>query len=303
MKSTNGKRTSIIRKPRKSRAIRLLWKGPRKTVCPNFNLFAHADGCGFAPMCSYCYLKSSLSFLSRPVVYDNVDEMERQVINWLKRDKLESYVLNTGNLSDSLSLEKVRPFIGRMIEVFREHAERAGRPHALLLVTKGGTKHIRPLLERPACRNVIVSFSVNSAEAARDHEQGAPTPTSRLKAAKVLMGKGWRVRVRVDPMVRGYDYASIVEQVAAVRPERVTIGALRAEKNLEHRIPHELMDGLVLSRGEDMRRYPFKERLKMFRPAVARLKKVCGVALCEETPEMWDALALDKEAKRCNCAP
>jgi len=297
-KDNNG---SYISKPRKSRAIRLLWKGPKKTVCPNFTLFAHAGGCNFSPNCSYCYLKSSLSFQAKPVVYDNVEEMERQVANWIKRDKLESYVLNTGNLSDSLSLEAYRPFIGRIIEIFREHAEKPGRPHTLLLVTKGGTKHIGALLERPPCENVIVSFSVNCAEAAADHEQGAPPPANRLKAAKRLKGEGWRVRIRIDPMIRGYDYADIVEQVAKLEPERVTIGAIRSEKNLEHRIPEDLLDGLALSDGEDMRRYPFRERMGLFRPAVKRLKSVCSIGLCEETPEVWDALGLDREAKTCNC--
>jgi len=268
-----------IHKPRKSRAIRLLWKGPKKTVCPNFNLFAHAGGCGFSPNCSYCYLKSSLSFLSKPVVY----------------------VLNTGNLSDSLSLEHVRPFIGRIIELFREHAEKPGRPHTLLLVTKGGTKHIKPLIEREACKNVIVSFSINCPAAARDHEQGAPSPANRLQAAKVLMDRGWRVRIRVDPMIRGYEYTDVVEQVAELEPERVTLGLIRVEKNLEGRIPDDLTDGLVLSQGEDMRRYPAEERIALFRPAVERLRDVCSVGLCEETPEIWDALGLDREKKTCNC--
>ena len=116
------------------------------------------------------------------------------------------------------------------------------------------------------------------------------------------MQRGWRVRIRIDPMIRGYDYTFLVEQVAALKPERVTIGSLRAEKNLVPRVPGEILDGLVLAKGEDMRRYPIAERIAMYRPAVKRFRKVCGVALCEETPEVWDALGLDKEAKLCNCA-
>ncbi|NOZ22771.1 MAG: hypothetical protein GXP25_16960 [Planctomycetes bacterium] len=290
-----------IYRPRKSRAIRLLWKGPKKTVCPNFNLFAHAGGCGFSPNCSYCYLKSSLSFLSKPVVYDNTDELERQVVNWIHRDDLESYVLNTGNLSDSLSLEEARPFIGRVIELFREHAEKPGRPHTLLLVTKGGMKHIKSLLKQKPSANVIVSFSINCREAARDHEKGAPGTANRLKAAKALMDRGWRVRIRIDPMIRGYEYSDLVEQVAEMAPERVTLGLIRVEKNLERRIPEDLMDGLVLAHGEDMRRYPTEERIALFRPAVERLRKVCSIGLCEETPNVWDALGLDRKNKTCNC--
>jgi len=47
-------------------------------------------------------------------------------------------VLNAGNLSDSLCFERDRPLVESLVALFRREAEASGRPHTLLLVTKGG---------------------------------------------------------------------------------------------------------------------------------------------------------------------
>ena len=115
----------------------------------------------------------------------------------------------------------------------------------------------------------------------------------------------------VDAIIRGEGEVPLLQVMEAI----IKGGVLQTVPNLTWRqgkkvcenplaycASQEILDGLVLAKGEDMRRYPLEERIAMYRPAMNRLKKVCGVALCEETPEAWDALGLDKEAKRCNCA-
>ena len=76
---------------------------------PNFYVLAHADGCTFSPPCTYCYLKSSFWYLGGPRAFSNSDRLFAEVRRWIRRDRLESYVLNTGNLSDSLAFEDRRP--------------------------------------------------------------------------------------------------------------------------------------------------------------------------------------------------
>jgi len=289
-------------RPRKSKFVDIFRTTPVNTVCPNFYVLAHADGCSFAPQCSYCYLKSSFWYLRAPEVFSNFDKMTAEVKAWLAKDELESYVLNTGNLSDSLVFEEARPLIGALVELFRQEAEAKGRRHTLLLVTKGGTRECAPLLELPACRNVVVSFSVNSPEAARDHERGAAPVGDRLDAARQLKAKGWRVRMRIDPMILGYDYAWTIEQVKALGPERVTVGSLRAEDSLPKYVENGLFSALVPpAAAKGLARYPKDQRLALYRQAVEALRDTCPLGLCEETPDIWDALGLDKEAKSCNC--
>ena len=126
--------------------------------------------------------------------------------------------------------------------------------------------------------------------------------TAWLAAARRLKKLGWRVRMRIDPMMLGYDYTWIINEVRKLRPERVTLGALRAECNL----PKFAEKGLFkdLERAGDKKslsRYPLDARMKMYRQAVAVLKGICPIGLCEESPEVWEGLGLDSAAKSCNC--
>lgn len=287
---------------RRSPFVQLFRTTPPSTVCPNFYVLAHADGCAFAPPCEYCYLKSSLWHMRRPRVFTNVDRLFREVRRWIARDDLETWVLNAGNLSDSLAFEQSRPLMAQLVAVFREEA--AGRPHTLLLVTKGGERECADLLSAQPCPNVIVSFSVNHPAAARRYEKGAATVAERLRAAAALRAAGWRVRIRIDPMIAGYPYATLARRVRAVHPERVTLGTLRAETSLLRFASCEAFRRLeppLAPRG--LARYPLTLRLTLYRPMVRAFRGVCTIGLCEETPDIWTKLGLDPSRPTCNCGP
>ncbi len=287
---------------RKTRFLELLHKTPPKTVCPNFYVLIHANGCAFSPACAYCFLKSSFAVLPQPRAFASQEKMFREIRAWFKKDHLETFMLNTGNLSDSLCFEKARPLMVSLLELFRNEAEAKGRPHTLLLVTKGGLEECRPLLKQRPSANVIVSFSLNHPEAARLYEAGAAPIAERLKAAGLLIKKGWRVRLRMDPMIVGYDYRELADQVAALHPERVTLGAIRAEANLRRRVKIPLFDALEPSAlPGGLARYPEKVRRALYRPVVTRLQRVCPVGLCEETERVWRAVGLDPKTVSCNC--
>jgi spore photoproduct lyase len=289
-------------RPRKTRFVEIFRTTPVNTVCPNFFVLQHAGGCTFAPQCSYCYLKSSFWYLARPQAFSNVKAMLADVRRWIRRDKLESFILNMGNLSDSLAFEAQRPVLPELVRVFREEAEKRGRPHSLLLVTKGGLRDSRTLLAQPACRNVIVSFSVNTPAAARQYEAGAAPVADRLRAARRLKDAGWRIRIRIDPMIAGFNYDSIAGEVRRLGPERVTLGSLRAEHSLPRFAGKKLFAALEKpSSQRGLARYPLRQRLALYRSAVRKLRGLCPLGLCEETPDVWRALGLDTEAKSCNC--
>lgn len=289
--------------PLESTAVEIFRTTPTDTVCPNFYVLAHANGCAFKPLCSYCYLKTTFDDIENPKVFANIEKLESEVRAWIHEPEHESYVLNSGNLSDSLSLEVARPLMGRLVEIFRHESEKAGKPHSLLLVTKGGVLECASLFERPACSKVIVSFSVNSPEAAERLERGAAKPSDRLEAAHRLKELGWRVRIRIDPMVLGFDYTDTIAAVAALKPERVTLGTLRAEQSLQTYMKNDPYFAALepLNDSKRLARYPEHIRLKLCQPAVDALKSLCPVALCEETPAFWKVLGLDPTGCRCNC--
>ncbi len=87
---------------------------------------------------------------------------------------------------------------------------------------------------RKPSRQIILSFSINSIPAATTFEQKTPSPLRRLTTAKKMIELGWRVRVRLDPIIfeSGIDYYEpICEQIADIKPERVTVGTLRQLQN------------------------------------------------------------------------
>ncbi len=295
-------RRACVLRPRRTRFVKLFRTTPANTVCPNFFVLRHAAGCAFSPSCSYCYLKTLFWHLDRPQAFTNVAALLADVRRWIRQDGHESHILNMGNLSDSLVFEEVRPLLPHLVRLFREEAEAHGRPHALLLVTKGGLRECRALLTQPACRNVIVSFSVNSDDAARRHESGAAPVAERLEAARRLRAAGWRVRIRIDPIIAGFDYREIAGRVRRLRPERVTLGALRAEHSLPRFAGRNLFAELVKPRAANgLARYPLRRRLALFRGVLKILGNHCPLGLCEETPRVWKALGLEPAAKSCNC--
>jgi len=299
---TSRKRQQVTKRTRQTKFVDIFRTTPTDTVCPNFYVLSHANGCTFAPLCAYCYLKSSFWYLAAPQVFTNTRQLLDEARAWLGRDGLESYMLNTGNLSDSLGFEEHRPLIAQLIEIFRAEAEAKGRKHTLLIVTKGGRKECDSLLQSKPCRNVIVSFSVNSPDAARKYESGAATVADRLAAARQLKSMGWRIRMRIDPMIAGFDYEWIVEQVAQLGPERITLGTLRADHSLPRYVNQSLFDELEPpAKAKGLARYPKAVRLALYHPAVKKLKSIAPIGLCEETPDIWDALGLDTDAKQCNC--
>lgn len=285
---------------RKSRFIRLLYPKPPRTVCPNMYVLAHAAGCLFAPQCSYCYLKSSFGHLQAHEAFTNIEQMVHEIRNWIHRDDLQTYMLNAGTMSDSFSFEGVRPIVTRLVEVFRQEAQ--GRPHTLLFLTKGGWRECQPLYGVEPCDNVIVSFSVTAAEAAQRFEKGAAPVADRIRGARELKALGWRLRMRIDPMFRGYDHRLVTQEVRALAPERVTLGTLRADPDLFRFVDDGLFEDLVPANETGCpARYPFADRLALYRPVVDLLRGTCPIALCEEEAPMWDALGLDKAARPCNC--
>jgi DNA repair photolyase len=263
---------------------------------------AHANGCLFAPQCDYCYLQSSFWYLDKQRVFTNVDRLFEDVRAWLRRDDLESYVLNAGNLSDSLTFEAVRPVMTDLVELFRNEGELAGRKHTLLLVTKGGLSHSAPLCSVAPSTSVVVSFSVNHPEAARLYERGASPAGDRFLAAEALKERGWRVRIRLDPMIAGFDYRETAARIRALQPERVTLGQLRAEPGLLRQVKHELFAGLGPPASvKSLARYPLQQRLALFRQVTDILGDCCPIGLCEETPEVWNAVFPNRCEAVCNC--
>lgn len=273
---------TIIRE-RKSKFVRLFDKTPSEVVCPHFYELILSNGCPFD--CSYCYLKLTFRGQTKPNLFCNPWEEVQEEL-----DEIPYGLFSTGELADSLAV--VPPLLAPAIDYFS-----AQKNKYLLLLTKSA--NIYPLLKKRPARQVIVSFSINAPKVWRMYEKGTPDPLLRLKAAEQLIKTGWRVRIRLDPIVFNgifNDYKDICKKIAKIKPEMVTIGTLRQFPGLYRFASQAPREGLSKSPDGRMR-YSIEQRLYVY----SKIKEWLGFqpALCKETKELWKKLGW--KFRGCNC--
>ncbi len=280
-------------------------KRDKDVVCPHFLELKWANGCPFN--CAWCYLQGTFRFLKRgkrPYIKD-----WKTIINHIKalftyNGKTKPELINAGEICDSLIGEHLNPPASlRLIELFNEQDH-----HKLLLVTK--SDRIENLLKTEPKRT-IVSFSVNAYPVAERWEKGAPHPLRRIDAGKVLSEYGYRVRVRLDPIVpvknwKEY-YTKVINDIFKnFKPDRITLGTLRGLWSTINNCKDKSWITYLIN-GENTNwglKQSFEVRLKIYKFILDLLDKEYGyrdVGICKETVSIWRALGLDYRKIKCNC--
>jgi spore photoproduct lyase len=236
--------------------------------------------------------------------------MLNQVDHWLTARTPR--VLVVGELQDGLVFDNAikrltgTPLTHHLIPLFA-----AQDRHRLLFLTKSTL--IKNALQLEPTPQVIFSWSVNAEYVARRWERGPPSPNARFNAAARMKEKGWPVRIRLDPMVPYEDwrtgYAEAIDRINALKPEMVTLGALRATKTNALRTaaeqndrPTDIFDFLAEVKDPSGFKYrlPLETQIEMFRFALERLDRGQIVpALCKEDASVWQALGLP--FRGCHC--
>jgi spore photoproduct lyase len=255
-------------------------------VCPHFYELILSNGCPYD--CSYCYLKLTFRGKTDPTLFTNKWEAVRKEL-----DKVSEGVFSTGELADSLAI--IPPTLPDALHYFSNSSNNCAR--YLLLVTK--STNVDLLRQRDPSQYIILSFSVNSESVGHLYEKGAPSPIERLTVAKEMISRGWRVRVRLDPIVVSnnlQEYRPICETIAGIEPERVTVGSLRQFPTLKNFAPRAPYDGMQKSKDGRMR-YPIEKRIQIY----AEIASWLGFqpALCKETEDVWNQLGWRFDG--CNC--
>lgn len=251
-------------------------------VCNRFYKLILSTGCPFH--CQYCYLQLTQGGDHAPVQATNPwPEVEWQL------DQITAGVFSTGEGADSLATHP--PLLRPAIAYFRRQPEKF-----LFLTTKSADVSL--FLDLEPTPQVWVSFSINAVAAWERFESHTPHPYERLAAARALQEAGWRVRVRIDPIIAeiGVDhYRDIAQKVSLLAPERVTVGTLRKLPGLFSGKRASAVRHLTSPSG--VRFYQETMRTEIYR----RLADWLGFqpALCRETYELWERLGWEPIA--CNC--
>ncbi|MBI4644937.1 MAG: hypothetical protein HY743_14675 [Deltaproteobacteria bacterium] len=275
----------VMARPRKSGFIKRFDGTATGLVCNQFYQIILSNGCPFD--CQYCYLRLTLGRNKGPLVFTNPwPEVERQL------EKIPTGVFSTGELADSLAITP--PLLKPAIEYFRRQ-----RDKFLFLTTK--STNIKLLLGMRPTPQVWISFSLNAVKAWELFEKETPHPDARLKAAWRLKEAGWRIRVRIDPIIPEvglHHYREIAEKVSVLAPERVTVGVLKHFP----RLPRCQREGLWRQLTESpngIKRYPANIKAHIFNSLAEWLG--FQPAICRETPGLWEELGW--KSNGCNCTP
>jgi len=310
----------IPRKWLKNSYVSFFYKTPKNIVCPHFWLLKPFIGCPYE--CSYCYLQGTF-FGNKKPRFKDLDKMVRtlkEFFSWLESNGI-ILILCVGELADCLAIPKwTEIFLEKTMPIIDKYPG-----NKLLFLSKAGKDNIYPLLDNNELKRfLIVSFSLNPQKIVEKFEKGTACLEDRLEGMRILQEEGYKVRVRIDPMipVKNWEihYLELIKKIfdeSKLRPERITIGSLRGlkktmyyakDKSWISYLDEKEKTGWGLKIRRDL-------RISLYATVLKEIRKQGfngHLALCKETPDVWEILARKNllpfpgtppnwENVRCNC--
>jgi len=275
-------------------------------VCPHFLELKWAYGCPYK--CAWCYLQGTLRLLptkTKPVIKD-YPKIKKHLLTFFEATNSGSgypqELLNTGELSDSLMWENNgNPFSEFIVNIFETQTK-----HKILFLSK--SSYIKNLLKLDSER-IVPSFTLNSPMVSRKWEKGAPPLEYRIQAAKSLEEIGYKVRVRIDPIVPipqwQDEYRTLIDQIfESFQPERITLGSLRGLQSTINNSRDKTWVNFLTEGSNWGRKVSNSMRKQMYEDLSQYISEVHSynqIALCKETKSMWNQLDMDYKKIGCNC--
>lgn len=293
---------NVTLRDRKSKFVVPFWKHgkkPRGVLCFPFYEAKWSNGCLYS--CEYCYLKGTFMWQGwrggEQTIFSNLTDFFGEVDRFLSMEA--PAVLHTGEISDSLATPGSEEVISRLIERFAQQDT-----HTLLVLTK--SNNVDRLLETDHNERTVIGFSINPSYVAKRFEVGAPTPRQRLRAAEKCIDAGYKVIVRVDPMIPVENwrrrYRDFFKALNDYDLHGVVVGTLRAFPNLKRLFSSE-MASMLTNRDKDGRWHIEKKiRYNMYDLAFSLLGFE-RMGVCKETGETWARLVsrFGPRTFICNC--
>jgi len=167
---------------------------------------------------------------------------------------------------------------------------------------------VKNLLEIGPHNQAIISFSLNAIPVAKRWEK-APSVLKRIEAARKVFDEGYEVRIRIDPLIPIENWQDHYSQLLGIifenfTPERITLGSLRGLQSTINGCTDKSWVEYLKESSNWGKKIDFETRYAMYSILVQKLKTDYGfdnIALCKETPQMWNALGMDYHKIRCNC--
>jgi|TARA_B100001093_G_scaffold159350_3_gene151820 spore photoproduct lyase len=195
--------------------------------------FSHMLNCLYD--CRYCFLQGMYRSASY-VHFVNFEDFE-EAIDAHQSDPGKPDCFFSGYDCDSLAMERITGFAERFVPFFSERPDKW-----LELRTKSINTSV--LSRQEPVPNIVVAFTMTPATIAAEIEHGAPSFAKRLDRIESLTRQGWKIGLRLDPLIPwpGFRkiYPSMIEEIfSRVDGEfihSVTLGPMRFPKAMYDRI-------------------------------------------------------------------
>jgi len=290
----------------------------QRGVCQNAYLLHSAWGC--LHCCDYCNIGSLLTIMLD--IEDMVEHLDDLVtVNpWLRLYKYDNH-------TDIPTFEPEYGALKLLVDYFAGQRDRY-----LLIYTKSA--NLGYLTDYDHRGQTIVCWTLSCDTVSRLIEKGAPPTAERIAAARLCQDAGYPVRARLSPIipVRNWqrENADMLDSyLSAVRPDVLTLDmfkhieprdveatfdvrlwdpAFRAYVDTYAATPDAARPFDVIPNGKHI--FPHDARASVYRFFIGRINALnpdTRIALCGETPEMWDELhgelGMVPDEYVCACGP
>ena len=206
--------------------------------------FSHLHNCLYD--CRYCFLQGMYPS-AHYLMFVNFEDFEKEIKN-ISQSKTEPTWFFSGYDCDSLALESVTGFASHFLPFFKR------LPNAWVeLRTKSVATQILHAMD-PLPR-AVVAFSFTPQEISSQLEHGVPSVKSRIRAMQKLAKQGWKVGLRIDPLLecRNFEkrYSNLFRNIFEKVPEHaihsVSIGTFRMPKGFYKKIEKQYPDEILFA--------------------------------------------------------
>jgi len=280
----------LFLKLRKGKFIKPFCSGYRKDLSAEYYIH-HAENCPCD--CHYCYLQTYFeSFV--PTIYVNRNEMFEEIKN-AARPPLGAACFHAGHTADSFLLDEATGLSSKLVAQFRR------LPVAALEIrTKIGPPAGLP--ELPDSGNIIISWTLAPENHIRLFESNTPALSERLASAAGCAQKGYRIGIRLDPIVLYSnwqdDYNKLLRELHArgfgAQIESFVLGTFRyygrMAEIIKRRFPEsKLLLGEFVPCADGKYRYFKNKRIYAYETMIKTIRKFfpdSRIHLCMETAEV-----------------
>lgn len=263
-------------------------------ICCGYQILHVGTNCPLD--CSYCILQG---YFNQPGLraFLNIEEGLGHVLKEVSSRPTEVFRLGTGEFTDSLALDHVLNWSGKILP-------RVSGIRNLALELKTKTVEIEGILKSKLRQGIIVSWSINSPYVCGREEKGAAPLKKRILAAKKCQEEGFAIGFHFDPMLYHSNwkegYSASVELLSKhIDPKRVvwiSMGSFRFPPNLKpiilSRHPStKIFDGEFVRAPDGKMRYFKPLRVELYGFMSEKLKTwssdLC-LYLCMESSDVWE---------------